>query len=348
MKEIVGTLRSEPERYFPGSRHLGPAQVLSRESNIARTIFRVRMEGEGSKHDFFVKVFDDPRKTPEQRLAVAAAENRFHVSAQRRFAENSPFSVAPLLGPFPEQPVMVVKAVAGEQLIKLLRKTVWASRLSSGSRLDPVIARVGGWLRTFHDGSDMSERLPLVPEDVVGAVLGAFDRIRAKGFDERLRLRVENFCRRSLQQTAVRELQCVDQHNDFLPHNILIDGDRICGLDFNSVTGRGNRLVDVANFVAYLELLLKVPVASPAAVRRWQKRFLEGYRTGEWDEALLQVFVLASILRLLEVSIRYGVITTPLTVRFVRRLLRTNLGEEANGFLGYNEAKSGRGGRPRW
>lgn len=301
-------------------------QVLSTNRNIARTLFHIRLELDSREREIFVKVFDDPRKTLEKRIALAETENRFHQSAERRFSTVRCLGVAPLIGPFPGQPVVVVEKVQGTLLSDLLGHAVWKSALSADdSKIENALKRVGQWLRVFHDEQNSVLR-PVTPETVLESVLREFDRLPAPPYGATLRSNVEKFCSRSLERTTVRELPTVPQHGDFLPHNIIVDGDKVFGLDFNA-TRLDAGVEDLSNFVAYLELFRKLPICSRRAVERWQSSFLGGYGPSGWDRPLLRVFVLRNMLALLHESIRYKTLARGLISRYVARKLANLEGE---------------------
>ena len=301
-------------------------QILNTNRNIARTLFHVRLELDSREREIFVKVFDDPRKTLEKRIALAEVENRFHQDAERRFSTVRCLGVPPLLGPFLGQPVVVVEKVKGILLSDLLGHAVWKSAFNADdSKVGSALERVGEWLRVFHDEQNSVLR-PVTPEAVLEMVLREFDRLPAPPYDARLRSKVEKFCSRSLEQTTVRELPVVPQHGDFLPHNIIVDGDKVFGLDFNA-TRLDAGVEDLSNFVAYLELFRKLPICSRRAVERWQASFLGGYGQSGWDRPLLRVFVLRKMLALLHESIRYKTLARGLISRYVVRKLANLEGE---------------------
>jgi hypothetical protein len=185
---------------------------------------------------------------------------------------------------------------------------------------------VGEWLRVFHDEQN-SVLKPITPERVLESVLREFDRLPASPYDATLRSKVEKFCSRCLERTAVRELPIVPQHGDFLPHNIIVEGDKVFGLDFNATRMDGDGLEDLSNFIAYLELFRKLPICSRRVIERWRASFLGGYGQSGWDTPLLRVFVLRSMLALLHESIRYKTLARGLTSRYVARTLATLEGD---------------------
>jgi Phosphotransferase enzyme family len=300
--------------------------ILNMNRNIARTLFHIRIGPDSRDRQIFVKVFDDPRKTLEQRIELAETENRFHQCARRRFSSVNSLGVPPLIGPFPGQPVVVVEKVKGILLSRLLSHAVWKSAFTADdSKVENTLERVGEWLRVFHDEENSVLR-PVTPESVLAAVLREFDRLPTPPYDATLRSKVEKFCFRSLERTTVRELPIVPQHGDFLPHNIIVDGEKVFGLDFNS-TRLDAGLQDLSNFIAYLELFRKLPICSRRAIERWRASFLGGYGQSGWDGPLLRVFVLRCTLALLHESIRYKTLARGLISRHVARTLATLEGE---------------------
>ena len=332
LHDVLAALMSNKKTGPRARQSSNRVQILRRNRNIARTLYHVRLEPSSRKREIFVKVFDHPRKTLEQRLALAEVENRFHQCAQRRFSALPSLGVAPLIGPFPEQPVVVVEKVRGILLSDLLRRAVWKSSFNSADcGVAHTLRRVGEWLRVFHDEPDPIFR-PVTLERILESVLREFDRLPASRFNPVLRSKAERFCILSLEQTSVRELRVVPQHSDFLPHNIIVDGDKIYGLDFTSVTADADGVEDVSNFIAYLELFRKLPICSRRAVRRWQASFMDGYGLSSWDGPLLQVFVLRSVFRILHENIRYKGIARSFASRYVASMLSALDGEQENGF----------------
>ena len=130
LHDVLAALMSNKKTGPRARQSSNRVQILRRNRNIARTLYHVRLEPSSRKREIFVKVFDHPRKTLEQRLALAEVENRFHQCAQRRFSALPSLGVAPLIGPFPEQPVVVVEKVRGILLSDLLRRAVWKSSMN--------------------------------------------------------------------------------------------------------------------------------------------------------------------------------------------------------------------------
>lgn len=305
----------------------GAVQILNTNRNIARTLFHIRLELDSRNREIFVKVFDDPRKTLEKRIAIAEAVNRFHQYAQQRFSPLGCLGVAPLIGPFPAQPVVVVEKVSGTLLARLLRNGVWKSSFSGNdSKIENTLERVGRWLRVFHDEPDPVLR-PVSLERVLESVLRIFDGLPAPPYNAVLRSKVEKFCSRSLERTTVRELPVVTQHGDFLPQNIIVEGDKIYGLDFNAVRVDADGLEDLSTFIAYLELFSKLPICSRRIIKRWRASFLRGYGESGWDIPLLRVFVLRCIFAILRESIRHKTLARGIISRYVARTISTLDGE---------------------
>ncbi len=79
-----------------------------------------------------------------------------------------------------------------------------------------------------------------------------------------------------MQKRGAQALPRVLLHNDFIPGNILADGEKICVLDFSWV-GKGVAYFDIVSFWLELQKLGEAPQHSRDKIAALQKAFLEGY-----------------------------------------------------------------------
>lgn len=179
---------------------------------------------------------------------------------------------------FPEHLAIVTEEAPGETLLDLLEaRAAWWPSVEVSKQLVSTLARVGEWIRRFHDVStpnpdrlsiaemreylDVRLRLLTLDHRVLtetgrGQILAAFDRRASRLHGTDLELR--------------------PVHADFAPGNIVVNGTSVTVLDF-SVPAYGAVWHDVAHLYLQLDLLTAKPSFRPTVVRALQQALLRGF-----------------------------------------------------------------------
>jgi hypothetical protein len=221
-------------------------------------------------------------------IGAAQASSRVLVEFEilnRLFAhfEASPnWGVPRAVTAFPEEQVLVTEEVPGIPLMRLIG--VSAKWMWLGRRLalpEKYCALSATWLRAFHTFTLQGRG----PFNFLGLVRYCADRLdtlsgcAASGVDVAFKEGFLDFLEQ--RHAAIRDLEdkIVGRHNDYSPHNILVEGDRISVIDFGFYD-HDSYLYDLCKFWFQLECMRSSPLYSSGAIDRLQRSFLEGYGSG--------------------------------------------------------------------
>jgi Phosphotransferase enzyme family len=228
-----------------------------------------------------------PEKAAEavNREFAAIASIRTTLGPALRDTLPEPFLVLPEAG------VLVLQELPGVALDRLLRQK--ANRVAAPwhrAEICRIAQRVGNWLGQFHEATRQNP----VEHD-------------AAAFEARLSLQIEACAKCGLDFASAEELSRIAapanralhgtplpaaaRHGDFTVRNILIDGDRVAVVDFESFAERDTIYEDLSAFVTYMALLKSQPLYSSSALEAASAGFLRGYG-GSLSSEVLNLYVL--------------------------------------------------------
>ena len=212
-----------------------------------------------------------PRETVDSRLV---AEYNCLNAAHKRFSHYPRFATPRPIAFLPEWRAIVTTQVPGEPLKHLIvsQTQLWA--VKQPYNLQEAMFLCGQWLCEFHRhvsavtgfemgdlGSYVSHRVKILES------AGLADTNLGAVLSKRIREREREVC---------DSLNSVVTHSDFIPANVLFDGQGISVLDF-SWAAEGSRYFDIVAFWLDLERLGEMPNYSRKRMRLLQKAFLTGY-----------------------------------------------------------------------
>ncbi len=140
--------------------------------------------------------------------------------------------------------------------------------------LKRVVFLCGKWLRDFHHHVRAETSFEM--EEISLYVSRRLAMLEGAGLMNRDLAPVLRNTLERMQKRGPQTLPRVLLHNDFIPGNILADGEKICVLDFSWV-GRGVAYFDIVSFWLELQKLGEAPQHSRDRISTLQKAFLEGY-----------------------------------------------------------------------
>lgn len=197
----------------------------------------------------------------------------------------------------PEAGLVVTGKLSGILLSRVLARQ--ANCVMAGfqtKNICEIIRRVGSWLSRFHEAT----RQPNLAYDTK-----AFDLDITKQLKGCVRTGLEAAAAQEISRLALRASRLVDgkplpaagRHGDFLARNILIDGERICVVDFENFVERDTIYEELGRFVAHLAILQARPGYSRSAINTATRYFLSGYGSSA-DRNLVDLFALKAAVRM--------------------------------------------------
>jgi len=271
---ILARLASGAEQLFGDAR--ATIEPVARIQRPFSTLLRLRIDARGRKSYAFLKVFK-PQRPGEEEIAQLRrwvlreydATERLHEAVKGRPG----LSALRPLAVFPDQLALVTEEVQGEQFDRIVRRTLWGG--GSVEALEQVAGRIGAWIRTYQDVTDVEGTLALAERreyldvrlrKLTGDVLTPADRELALRRGDQLAPRV-----------SPSDLGLVAIHADLSPTNILVGSDgTVTILDF-AMAKTGARYHDIAHLFLHLERLRWRPHVRRNLVGTLEAALLRGY-----------------------------------------------------------------------
>jgi hypothetical protein len=175
---------------------------------------------------------------------------------------------------FPEWRAIVTEESPGLVLKPLLMSHTHILSMRDTGELQKTVFLCGRWLRDFHQNVKAETEF-----EMEGITLYVSRRLEILENEGLVGIDLCKSLRRHLEEIEkehIHSLPSVLLHNDFIPGNILVDGEKICVLDFSWV-GRGCSYFDIVAFWMELQRLGETPKYSKKRISLLQKTFLDGY-----------------------------------------------------------------------
>lgn len=242
----------------------------------------------------------------EAAAQMAAREFSALERLQQRSGSALEGTVPPPLALFPEFGALVTEKLPGKDLREILWRQ--GNRLTGPfrqKRLCRIARLVGEWLGRFHEstrgglrrhdsGLFMAE-VKTWMDQCPGLESAAAQEIWA------LSLRVSQPAEGHAARTAAK-------HGDFIPVNILVDGDHIAVLDFEDFRDSEAVYEDVGMFRAYLAFMKESARYSPRTMEAMALHFMEGYRDLEQQD-LVNLYTVRAALNIAACQFQQGAVS---------------------------------------
>ena len=197
-----------------------------------------------------------------------------HRACAESMKHDAGYSVPEPIAGFPDRRVIIMEWIDGPSVRDLMRSMVLNRSAYRG-----MLLRAGKWLAHFHAAS--------TPKCEPLSVVNLLDRIEHRVTKSHPRIVAEAAyiaADNTIRELAVlldgREMEHVEVHGDFTPSNLLVDKDRIAGIDFGT-RRRLPHYYDICRFLVHLEAQRPAPKwlgAHPESFAA--EAFLEGYGDG--------------------------------------------------------------------
>lgn len=271
----------------------------------------------GDTHDVMVKIYEPIGAGTKSSLEKLISDDFAITTRLHHYFRNNPrFQVPVPLFHSPRGLLIVTRFMPGMQLQeKLITRAGWFPTQPTIEDLELNCRSVGEWLREFQratldnasHGLDLDRmremiamRLQWLVEDANMPINARKREVLLAHFDREARsLRPED--------VAVSSV-----HGDFFPGNVLVEADKVVGLDF-AMCRTGSVAADPSYFMFQLETLAYKPKFRRSLIRRLQNAFLQGYDPSLFAEAyfgsspiIRMHFLLHNVMRLAGMTSRSG------------------------------------------
>jgi hypothetical protein len=236
---------------------------------------------DGQRHRVMVKIYEPIGAATEASLGKLISDD-FEITAHlhRHFISSPRFQVPTPLFHSPGDMLLVTEHMPGMQLQeKLIAKAGWYPSQATLRDLELNCRSCGEWLRAFQGAT-------------LGSVCGGLDLDRMRNMiATRLEWLVDDthlpvdrkkgdlilaHFDREVGALKPADLTVASVHGDFFPGNVLVEEDRVVGLDF-AMCRIGSIAADPSYFMFQLETLTYKPKFRRRMIRKLQHAFLQGY-----------------------------------------------------------------------
>lgn len=246
------------------------------------SVCRIDIDCDGILRVLYLKRVKTAGIDAEQAARRVLSEHRILAELSEHFRPLGTWHTPRPVAVFPEEGALITEAVPGTPLMDVIGKFARRTTISRRhAALERYCAMSGRWLREFQSFTDRgsgsfnfdglreycARRLEDLATDPRSGIDGAF-----KGSFLR-------YLELSRERSGDRPDRIVGRHNDFSPHNILVEGEHFSVIDFGFFD-HDSHLYDVCKFWFQLERMKASPLYTGATIERLQRSFFEGYGTG--------------------------------------------------------------------
>jgi hypothetical protein len=236
--------------------------------------------------------------TPEAADAAITREFEALQAVRRNLPSQLLETIPQPLMILPDSKALVVEALAGKPLNLILKRE--ANRFIGPLRVRRMVALgqlSGDWLRQFHQRT-ASTPLPHDSPKFLAYVDRRLARCRALGVTNETIDVLSGMIGRASREMDGYPGPAAARQGDFIPQNILVDGDRPGVVDFESFDEHDSIYEDLATFISYVQALTAFPYYSRRALGSLVEGFLQAYGLKD-DEPLFRLYLARSIVVLI-------------------------------------------------
>lgn len=235
----------------------------------------------GRQHRVMVKIYEPIGASTKASLAKTVSDD-FDITTRlhRHFISNPRFQVPTPLFHSPQDMVIVTEHMPGTQLQeKLIAQAGWFPDKQTIRDLELNCRSCGEWLREFQkatlDGVAGGLDLDIMREMIAMRLDWLVDD-RNIPINAEKRTRILDHFDREVASLKPADLSVSSVHGDYFPGNVLVEENRVVGLDF-AMCRIGSTFADPSYFMFQLETLTYKPKYRRDLIRKLQHAFLQGY-----------------------------------------------------------------------
>jgi tRNA A-37 threonylcarbamoyl transferase component Bud32 len=235
---------------------------------------------------------------PEDAEATILREFRSLQTLRKCLPERLLVTVPKPLMVLRESRSLVLEAVAGKPLSRTLKR--------EGNRLIGPLRRnrmhylgqlTGLWLRELHQATQTNP-MRHDSDTFLQEIADRFVRLRSLGIKKETVDRIKREITEASRQIEGHPIPAAARQGDFIPQNILIDGDRLRVVDFENFSRSDSVYEDIATFMAYVQAVRAFPYYSKRALRTFGEAFLRAYGV-QGNEVLLRLYLARALVVLI-------------------------------------------------
>jgi len=243
------------------------------------TVSRIEIDCDGSPKAVYLKRIKDDgigRDAARHRVLV---EYQILTELFGHFRTCRNRGVARPIAVFPEELSVVTEEVPGTVLAEMIG--TFAKRYASARRqatLEKYCTSAGAWLRAFQAHTTQGSGEFNI-EGLMHYCDQRLDTLIAdgqSGIDAQFKEMFRSYLVRMHARSRGKVSTITGRHNDFSPHNIIVNGERISVIDFGFFD-YDSPLYDVSKFWFQLECMKVSPLFRPSTIERLQNSFFAGY-----------------------------------------------------------------------
>jgi glycosyltransferase involved in cell wall biosynthesis len=233
-----------------------PAKSAGRDSEVI--IVRLQADNQAEK-DVAIKFHRPSNASTNNKVTdgLFHAENEYR-ALQRLWAafhdSNDNLHIPKPLALIPERAAVVTEYCPGVRLDRLLRYQALPNLKSTATDLTRTFESVGNWLARFHSVTSNGRSGANALLRLRNEFASDLSVCRKLPFEGALLDKVKNQFERDFNILAQNHGPVVNEHCDFGPHNVFVDGDEVTVIDFEGVRD-GFTYSDLAYFVCLIELM---------------------------------------------------------------------------------------------
>jgi glycosyltransferase involved in cell wall biosynthesis len=176
-----------------------------------------------------------------------------------------------------EQNSIVMNKLGGTPFSTILRRN--ANRIAGSARQEAARAAaqyIGNWLKRFQDAT-RQEPCAFQSDVYMAQLSHELGRCKCNGLDNESIATVQDVARAASRQVDGQPVATSARHGDFIPQNILVNGECVALSDLENFAESDVIYHDVGTLLAYLTMMQGWPVYSREALQAAQASFLEAY-----------------------------------------------------------------------
>ncbi|GEM_PF-2881592 len=271
--KIIGQL-TEQQKLFFGFENDADIQIERQFQRVESEFFVLLVKHKQNMIRLYVKIVKEENFRAGTLLNRLNAEYNCLQATHEHFKNSQMHLTIRPIAFFPEWRAIITAESPGFVLKTVVMSHTHILSISDTAKLQKTMFLCGKWLRDFHQ----SVKAPTEFE-MEGITLYVSRRLEMLEREGLIKIDSGKSLSRYLEEIEKAHLSFLPRvllHNDFIPGNILLDGDKIGVLDFSWV-GRGCHYFDITAFWLELQRLGETPKYSKRKVSLLQKAFLEGY-----------------------------------------------------------------------
>jgi hypothetical protein len=295
LDQIVDHLRRGGAKYFPGSPEVKFARVVGHTPKPDHYTYEIVLEFADGSERVNAKLYRGRAGSrPVQELARIETQNlQFaHQTAERRTLKGVPRPI----GDFSELGAVVSTKVYGLPLQSIIMKVALLSDGSHYRVLQIAAAQAGRWLQQFHQAT-AGMPAPIDSDGVLAEIEKLCAKAQKDGLPAESTAAIQTSAQRAFNRQR-RPLRSSARLQDFVPLNVLIAEDGVGYCEFAGLSRQGHSLLDVATFLATVEVLEKYPFCNRDITTLVQDAFIEAYGVSPQEQPLLDALKMKVLLQM--------------------------------------------------